>query len=197
MNKTTKIVLIFIGSVLVLCICTVISMFITALWAFRTITKVSPQAISENPQVVVRIGAEIADYEIPPEFSSPVSFHSGDMTMIRYTSQDEMSYILISQFPEGTSVNADELLRLLDKSSDDPNNIWYSTDTNILEQKPVTIRGQETILNISDGTSLKGFSYRYATATFRGRNGPALIMIARPVDEWDIQMIEWFISTIH
>lgn len=196
MDKTTKTVLIVIGSILVLCACTVMAVFITGLWTFRTIAKVSSQTISEKPEVAVRVGAEIADYEVPREFGTPVSAHIGDMTMIRYTSQDEMSYILIAQFPAGTSVNAEEMLRLMEEGTDDPNSVWYSTDTTILEQKPVTIRGQATILNISDGTSLQGLSYRYATATFYGRGGPALIMVASPVDEWDVQMVEMFISTI-
>ena len=196
MDKTTKTVLIVIGSVLVLCACAVMTVFVTGLWTFRTIAKVSSQNISEEPEVAVRVGAEIADYEVPPEFSSPVSIHIGDMTMIRYTSQDEMSYIVIAQFPEETSVNAEEMLKRMEEGTHDPNDVWYSTDTTILEQKPVTIRGQATILNISDGTSLQGRSYRYATATFNGRGGPALVMVASPVDEWDVQMVESFISTI-
>ena len=196
MDKTTKTVLIVIGSVLVLCACTVMTVFVTGFWTFRTIAKATTQTISENPQVVVRVGAEIADYEIPREFGSPVSVHIGDMTIIRYTSQDEMAYILIAQFPEGTSVNVEEMLRLMEEGTGDPNNVWYSTDTTILEQKPATICGQETILNISDGTSLQGLSYRYATATFYGRGGPALVMVASPVDKWDMQMVDRFISTI-
>ena len=196
MDKTTKTVLIVIGSVLVLCACTVMTVFVTGLWTFVTIAKVATQTVSENPQEVVRVGAEIADYEIPREFGSPVSIHIGDMTMIRYTSQDVMSYILIAQFPEGTSVNVEEMLRLMEEGAGDPNNVWYSTDTTIIEQKPVTLCGQETLLNISDGTSLKGHSYRYATATFYGRGGPAMVMIASPVEEWDMQVVDKFISTI-
>ena len=196
MDKTTKTVLIVIGSIIMLCTCTVITVFISGLWTYRTIAKVTTQTISDNPQEVVRVGAEIANYEIPREFGYPVSVHIGDMTMIRYTSQDEMSYILIAQFPEGTSINAEEMLKLMEEGTGDPNNVWYSTDTTILEQKPVTICGQKTILNISDGTSLKGLSYRYATATFYGRGGPALVMVASPVDEWDVQMVDRFISTI-
>lgn len=196
MDKTTKIVLIVIGSALVLCACTVMTVLVTGFWAFRMIAKASTQTISENPQVVVRVGAEIADYEIPREFGSPVSVHIGDMTMIRYTSRDEMSYILIAQFPEGTSVNVEEMLKLMEEGAGDPNNVWYSTETTILEQKSATICGQTTTLNISEGTSFQGLSYRYATAPFYGRGGPAFVMVASPVDEWDMQMIDNFISTI-
>ena len=120
----------------------------------------------------------------------------GDMTLIRYTTQDEMSYIMLAQFPEGTSINLEEMLRLMEEGTGDPNNVWYSTDTKIIEQKPVTVRGQETTLNISDGTSLQELSYRYATARFEGRGGPALVMVASPVDEWDLGMVDGFISSI-
>jgi hypothetical protein len=145
---------------------------------------------------VVRIGGEIADYEIPEGFGSPVSIHIGDMTMIRYKTLDKMSYIALAQFPEGTSINVEEMLRLMEEGTSDPNNVWYSTDTKIIEQKPVTICGQATTLNISDGTSVQELSYRYATASFEGRGGPALVMVGTPVEEWDMGMVDDFISSI-
>lgn len=196
MNKTTKTVLIIIGSVLVLCACGVAAVFGVGLWSFDKVVNIAEQSVSENPQVAVRVGAEIADYEVPAGFGSPYSVQVGDMTLIRYTTQNEMSYILLAQFPEGTSINVDEMLRLMEEGSGDPNNVWYSTETNILEQKPVTIRGQASTLNVSEGTSLEGLTYRTATATFEGRGGPSLVMVASPVDEWDREVIDEFISSM-
>ena len=182
MDKTTKIILIVVGSVIVLCACATVTVFATGLWTFRTVTKIADQTVSENPQEVVRVGAEIADYEIPEGFGSPVSFHIGDMTMIRYRTQDEMSYILLAQFPEGTSINLEEILRLIEEGTNDPNN--------------VTICGQETTLNVSEGINIDRRDYRYATAKFEGRGGPALVMVATPVDIWDSEMVDDFISSI-
>jgi hypothetical protein len=196
MDKTTKIILIVVGSVIVLCACATVTVFATGLWTFRTVTKIADQTVSENPQEVVRVGAEIADYEIPEGFGSPVSFHIGDMTMIRYRTQDEMSYILLAQFPEGTSINLEEILRLMEEGTNDPNNVWYTADTKIVEQRPVTICGQETTLNVSEGINIDRRDYRYATAKFEGRGGPALVMVATPVDIWDSEMVDDFISSI-
>lgn len=196
MDKTTKTILIVVGSVLVLCACATATVFVTGLWTFRTVAKVAEQTVSESPQEAVRVGGEIADYEVPDGFGSPVSLHIGDMTMIRYRTQDEMSYILLAQFPEGTSINLEEILRLMEEGTNDPNNVWYSADTKIIEQKPVRICGQETTLNVSEGINVDRRDYRYATAKFEGRGGPALVMVATPLDEWDMGMVENFISTI-
>ena len=84
----------------------------------------------------------------------------------------------------------------MEEGTSDPNNFWYSTETKIIEQKPITIRGQETKLNVSEGINIDKHDYRYATAKFEGRSGPALVMVATPVDEWDMEMVEDFISTI-
>ena len=116
--------------------------------------------------------------------------------MIGYKSTNEKSHILLAQFPDGTSINVDEMLRIISEGSNDPTSIWYNTETTLLEQNPVTIRGQDCTLNISEGTSAEGVTYRSAIATFDGRSGPALVLIASPMDKWNIEMIETFISSI-
>ncbi|MGD8403628.1 MAG: hypothetical protein PVJ21_08200 [Anaerolineales bacterium] len=196
MDKTIKIILIVVGSVIVLCACATVTVFATGLWTYRTVTKIADQTVSESPQEVVRVGGEIADYEVPEGFGSPVSLHIGDMTMIRYRTQDEMSYILLAQFPERTSIDVEKMLELMEEGSGDPANVWYSADTKIIEQKPIVICGQETTLNVSEGINIDRRDYRYATAKFEGRGGPALVMVATPVDEWDMEMVEDFILTI-
>ena len=196
MDKTTKTVLIVIGSLLVLCVCGSATLFATGLWTFSRVANAVEQSVDVKPEEAVRVGGEIADYEVPEGFGSPVSFHMGDMTMIRYRTQDDMSYILLAQFPEGTSINVEEMLRRMEEGTSDPDNVWYSTDTKIIEQKAVTIRGQETTLNISEGINLDRHDYRYATAKFEGRSGPALVIVATPVEIWNMELVEDFISTI-
>jgi hypothetical protein len=196
MDKTTKTVLIIISAVIVLCACASAVVLTTGLWSFNRIARVAEQSVSESPQVAVRVGGEIAEFEVPEGFGSPYSVHFGDVTVLSYQSWSEHSHILLAQFPEGTSINVEEMLRLIEEGSGDPNSIWYNTDTTLLEQIPVTIRGQETALNISEGTSSEDITYRSATATFQGRGGPALVMVAGPLDEWDQEMVEEFISSI-
>lgn len=197
MDKSTKTILIIVGSLLVLCACTVAALLFTGLWSLGNVVKWVDNSTTENPQEAVRIGSEIADFEIPQGFDSPYGVHFGDVNMVGYTSQTEKSHILLAQFPEGTRINIDEMLRNISEGTGDPNSVWYKTETTLIEERPVTIRGQETTLSISEGTSSEGVTYRTATANFQGNGGPALVMVAAPIDEWNIEMVERFISSMH
>jgi len=196
MDKTTKIILIILGSVLVLCACMTVAVFATGLWSFSRFVNFAEQSVSESPQVAVRLGSEIADFEVPEGFGSPYSVHFGDVTLIGYKSSSERSHLLLAQFPQGTSINLNEMLKIIEDGSGDPNSIWYKTETTIVEQKSVIICGQETTLNISEGTSLDGVDFRMATAKFEGRSGPSLVMVAGPLSEWDNDIVEVFIESI-
>jgi hypothetical protein len=196
MDKTTKTLLIIIGGILVLCACAVAAVFATGLWSFGRFVNFAERSVSESPQVAVRVGGEIADFDIPEGFGAPYSVHFGGVTVINYQSESGRSHLVLAQFPPGTSINVDEMLEQIQEGSNDPNSIWYDTNADLVEQIPVTIRGQETMLNISEGTSSDGVDYRSATATFQGRGGPALVMVAGPLSEWDQEMVEEFISFI-
>lgn len=196
MDKSTKTILIVIGSILLVCGCITAGIFVTGLWSFVSVVNFVEQSVSESPQVAVRLGSEIADFEVPEGYGAPYSVHFGDVTMVAYKSQSEKSHILLAQFPDGTSINVEEMLKTIEKGSGDPDSIWYNTETTLVEQRSVTICGQETTLNISEGTSSDGVAFRTATATFEGRGGPSLVMIAGPIDEWDADMVEDFISSL-
>ena len=197
MDKSTKTILIVIASLLVLCACGAAVVFATGLWSFGKFVNFAEQSVSESPVEAIRVGGEIADYVVPAGFGSPYSLHYDDVTVVTYRTQDERSHLLLAQFPEGTGINTEEMLREIRKGSGDPNSIWYNTDMTLIEQKSVTIRGQETTLNVSEGTSSQGVAYRMAAATFQGRGGPALAMVAGVVDEWDMKVVEDFVRSIH
>lgn len=196
MDKSTKTILAVIGSVLLVCGCLTAVIFATGLWSFVSVVNFVDQSVSESPQVAVRLGSEIADFEVPEGYGSPYSIHFGDVTMVAYKSQSEKSHIVLAQFPEGTSINVEEILKTIEKGSGDPDSIWYNTETTLVEQKSVTICGQETALNISESTTSDGVAFRTATAKFEGRGGPSLVMIAGPIDEWDDGMVEAFFESI-
>jgi len=196
MDKTTKTALIIIGSLFLLCACAATAVIFTGFWSLGNVVKWVDNSTTEDPQEAVRVGSEIADYEIPAGFDTPYGVHFGDINMVGYTSQSERSIILLAQFPKDTSLNVDEMLRQISERPGDPNNTWYRTETTLLEERPVTICGQETTLSISEGTSSDGITYRTAIAKFQGNGGPSLVMVAGPLDEWDIGMVEAFIASI-
>ena len=196
MDKSTKTVLIIIGSVLLVCGCLIAAVFATGLWSYSRFANYAEEVVIENPQVAIRFGTEIADFEVPEGFGSPYGVHFGDVSIVAYKSQSETSHLLLAQFPEGTNINVDEMLQEIKEGTGDPNNIWYGTETTLVEQKPISIRGQQTMLNISEGISSDGVAFRMATAKFAGKGGPSLLIVAGPIVEWDDGMVEAFIESI-
>ena len=196
MDKTTKTILLIIGSVLLLFACAAFAILATGLWSFGRFANWAERSVSERPEVAVRVGSEIADYQVPEGFGSPYSVHFADVSMVGYKSQSGWSHILIAQFPAGTHIDVDKMLRRISEGTGEPDRWWYNTDTTLIDEKPVTIRGQECILNISEGTSSEGTTYRSAAATFEGQSGPSLVLIVSPMDEWDIEMVEAFVASI-
>jgi len=197
MNKTTKTVLIIIGSLLVLCACTSAVLLGTGLWSFGKVIEFADNSTTEDPQEVARIASKIADFDIPEDYSRQYGMEIDTFNLVQYANNGEDTYIFLAQFPADTSINPDQLMREIKNSSRNPNHPLYNTDMQIVEQKLVTIRGEETTLTISEGTSDQGELYRMANAKFQGNgSGPALLMIVGPADGWDAQMVEDFVASI-
>jgi hypothetical protein len=58
------------------------------------------------------------------------------------------------------------------------------------------VRGQETTLVINEGVNSEGVTYRWVTAAFQGKGGPALLVISEPVTRWSQETVETFIASI-
>lgn len=196
MNNTTKTILIIAGTLVVLCACTASILFATGLWSVGQIVNWADTSTTRDLYEVADMASEVAVFTLPEGFSSPYGMHFGEITSIGFASRSNNTHILITQFPQGSIVNTDEMLKMISKYSVEQDSRWADTHTTIIQEKPVTIRGQETTLTISEGTSSDGTAYRTATATFQGKGGPALVMIAGPLDEWDLEMVETFIASI-
>ena len=197
MDKTTKTILIVIGSLLVLCACTVAILAGTGLWGFGKFVQFADRSTTEDPQEVAQIASEIADFTIPEGFTTQYGLKISSLSMVQYTTRSEDTYIFLTQFPAGISINPDEMMRQIKDNIRNPQSPWYNTDMQLVEQKPVTIGGEETTLSFSQGTSDQGVPYHMVNAKFRGKGpGPSLLVIVGPADQWDTKMVEDFIASI-
>jgi hypothetical protein len=197
MDKTTKTILIVIGSFLVLCACVAAIVLGSGLWGFSKFVQFADKSTTEDSREVAQIASEIADFDLPAEFGTHYGMKVASFSMVQYTTNDEKSYIFLTQFPAGTSINVNEMMRQIRNNSRNPNSPWYNVDDKLVEQKPVNIRGESATLSISEGTSDQGVLYRMANATFQGNGeGPALLIVITPADQWDTKMVEDFIASI-
>jgi hypothetical protein len=197
MNKTTKTILIILGALLFVCACSAAIFMGTGLWGFGKFVDFADNSTTENPQEVAQIASEIADFDVPETFTKQYGIKIATFSMVQYMNSSEKTFLFITQFPAGTSINPDKMMREIQNNSRNPNSTWYNNDTHIVEERPVIIRGEETTLSISEGTSEQGELFRLANAKFQGNGeGPALFMIVGPVDEWDSQLVEDFLASI-
>lgn len=196
MNKTVKIILIIVGSLILLCACISTIIMVTGLASFRSVTSWTDNYNPVNDEVAVRVGEEIASFEVPEGFGNPYSIHVMDYSLLGYSSESGRFHLFLAQFPNGTSIDLTKMLKLVAESSNDSNTIWFNTETMVVSKETVTIRGELTTLIISEGTSVDGIPFRTAAAEFQAHNGPALVMAAAPIDEWDMQVVEEFVSTL-
>jgi hypothetical protein len=197
MDKTTKTLLMIIGSLLVLCACTVAALMGGGLWGFTKFAQFADRSTSEDAQEVAQIASEIADFDLPAEFDTQYGIKIASFSMVQYTTRNEDTYIFLTQFPAGTSINPDEMMRQIKDNARNPKSPWYNTDMQLVEQKPVTIRGEKTALSFSEGTSDQGVPYHMINAKFQGKGpGPSLLVIVGPADQWDTKMVEDFIASI-
>lgn len=197
MDKTTKTILIVLGSLLLVCACGASILFATGAWSVGKIVEWADQNTTENPQEVAQTASGIASFDVPVNYSKQYGMTLGDFTMVQYMTQDEKSIIFVTQFPAGTSINMDEMMRQINEGGRNPDSPWYKMDSTLVEQRPVTIRGEETTLSVSEGTTEQGILYRMANATFQGNGeGPALFMIVAPADQWDTSLVDNFIISV-
>ena len=193
MDKTTKIILIVLASIFVLCICATLVVFVAGLTSFSIFRSESSPNVHVITEEAVRVGAEIVDYQVPDEYNSAFSVHFGNITVIGNDSPSRKSHIILAQFPEDSSINLDEISKLVQENSNNTGSRWFDTNMKTIDRIPVTISGQNTTLIINEGESSEGVTYRMANAEFQGRGGPAVLIIAGPSDEWDMQMVDQLI----
>lgn len=196
MSNTTKTILIIVGVLVLLCACTTTALFATGLWSVGRIARQIDAGSSEDPEDVAKIAAEIADFAPPEGYGSEFGMHFADFTSVGYRSQSGDSHIFLTQFPQGSSLNVDDMMRTMAGGGilDTP---WYGAKMTTTEQKPVTVRGQDALLSIGEGQSSEGEDFYIATLDFQGKGGgPALLIIAGPADEWDADKVEAFIASL-
>ncbi len=141
---------------------------------------------------VASAAAAIADFDLPAGYSPEFSASLGDYALVSYTPGDGHSHLYLIQ--SQVAADADKLAQAMKDivpGASDP-----EFRMTVLETRPITVRGQETTLIISEGITEEGETYRQVTAAFQGKGGPALLVLSEPVTRWNQETVETFIASI-
>ena len=153
----------------------------------------SGYSFNTESKQVTSAAAEIADFDLPASYTADFTARMMGYTVAAFNLGDGHSHLYLIQSAD--EADGEKLASMLDEvvpGSGDP-----QTRMTIIETRPVTVRGQETILVISEGTDSEGGSYRQAAVTFDGQGGPALLVLSEPVERWDQATVDALLASIH
>lgn len=193
MSRTTKILLI-IGAVCAIGCCGAFALFS---YAGMRIAR----NVDLDPADAKLTAAEIADYTLPEGYTEQMGMDMLGMKMALFgagdlkSNQGETMTIALIELPVqgGSADAASEAI----KNSASQQMGGRINDAKTLEERKVTIRGEETTLTITEGTRSGGVAVRQATAVFTSKSDrPAMFMAMGPADAWDDEALDAFIASL-
>jgi hypothetical protein len=191
MNNTLKVILgVLVGAVL-----TCVVLGVLGLTLLNVTTRSVLRDVQAQPGEAAAIAQEIADFTLPDGYTSAVATQFAHFEVVGYDGPDGHSHIYLLQMPPAWSVDEAELVRQLQSATESEGND-YGPDMQVIDQLPVTIRGQATTLIVSEGTNGAGELIRSANAAFQGKDGQALVSFSGTTAAWDTAMIDAFIASM-
>jgi hypothetical protein len=149
-------------------------------------------AIETDTEKIDSAAAEITSFELPAGYRSEFSANLNEYTLVSYTPGDGYSHLYLVQ--SKNAADTDKLLRAMQEII--PGQYDPDARMTVLETRPVTVRGQETTLVISEGINSDGKTYRQALVAFDGNDGPALLVFSTSVTSWDLVVVETVVASI-
>ncbi len=189
MSRNTKIILIVLGAVVVVCICIAIGVWIALNAAGRAIQ----QSIITDPTQAAARADNIALYNIPYGYKQGVmSFLGFDMVVL---TADNQPAIMMMQFPASANLDPKDMEKTMQQAIGQQFSRRGLTFS-LVDQKQLTVKGQEVTLFISEGKDSDGNLFREATTSFVGNNGTVILTAMGEASTWNQTAIEVFLKSI-
>jgi len=137
-------------------------------------------------------GATIADFDLPTGYTTEFSTSMLGYSVVSYKGPNGPSHLYLIQSEKES--DGDELEKMIKELV--PGSRNADADMTVLENRPVTVRGQEATLLISEGVSSENVSYKQASVLFAGKGGPALLVFSEVTEAWDQEAVDTFLASI-
>lgn len=196
MDKTLKVILIIIAVLVVLCCCVGTGLALTGVVSMGTILQNLDANTTENPEEVAVIASNIADFDVPAGFVNPYGMNIMGFSAVGYFSPDQSTHIFLTELPKNLNLNVEEIMQSMQEQSGKGNVTVNGGQFTSVEDRPVTIRGQQSTLIIKEGVSSEGETVRVGTVSFDSKQGnQAVLMISSHSDYWDDAMVNALIAS--
>lgn len=187
MSRTTKIVLIVVGVLLVLCVggaCGAVVLFGTF----------ANKAIVKDPAKVADLAHSISDYDLPSGYREQIGMNILNSSFVIIGGSPSRPMIMLMQFPAGEQVDQ-ATMEIQMQQAMQQSRRQQNQQLIVVGHRTVSIRGQEVDLTISEGRSSNS-AYRQETGIFQGKGGPTMLMIIAPSVSWDQGIVDSFLASM-
>ncbi len=172
-----------------------LSAMLGKLLLFRSFSWYLMRNFEPDHSKIADIATSIVDCTLPVGFGNPYTARFAGYSLVAFTGDDNRSHIYFFQIPYYLPLDLDFIEKQIRQVSgnsveDRPRHPV------VLDQKTGAIRGQEINLVISEGKNSEGQMYREISGLFRGKAGPALVVISQPAASWDTEMVDQFLASI-
>ncbi len=191
MSKNTKIILGIVIGLLVVCVCGGVATFGALTWFGVTVG----QQFEPNPEKVAQIASKIADFKLPPGYTTEYGIEVADFALASYSPGDDHSHIMFIQMPPDSKVDQVTLERQMTQVTQ-PRSSKRPTKLTMVGASQVTVRGQSVKFVISEGTNSEGQAYRQMRGMFQGKGGLVLLTVEEPTSRWNQATVDAFIASI-
>jgi hypothetical protein len=197
MNKTLKVILIIIAVLVLLCCCAGTALAVTGVVSMGSIMKTIESNTTDKPEEVAAIASDIADFEMPAGYDKPFGMKFASFSFAGYMSSTSNSTIMLAQLPPNLNINVEDIMKAMQEKSNQGQVTVNGGEMVSVEDRPVTIRGQQATLVIKEGQSSDGQTTRVGTVAFTGKQGnPAIMLISSPADSWDDAAVNALIASM-
>jgi hypothetical protein len=188
-KKTTVIVVSVVAGLCVLSI-------IAACVAFKLAGDRVSKSMTSDPQAAATAGHQIADYDLPAGFSEQMAmnFMGYQIVMIGSDKSSTSMLIELAQFTN-SNLSPEEMQKSMQAYIDQQSGTSSGMQT--VETRTMTIRGVETSVIIREGKAQAGYTLRQLIAAFPGKSGQAMVIIQDVTQDWDDDLVDTFIESIH
>lgn len=147
---------------------------------------------TDPDRIVNKTAVLIADFALPDQYEPEFGLHALGYTAVAFSYEAHNGHLYLVQSEDEADGQAlkSALADMVPGYQDAEDNFT------VVEQQAVTIRGQETTLTISEGTDWDNKAVRQATAVFRGKAGPALLIFSEPADAWNQTAVDTFLASM-
>ncbi len=145
-----------------------------------------------TPGQVTSTAEKIADFDLPVGFKPEFAAEVHGYIAVSYKGPSRPSHLYLIQSEDET--DGEDLQNMLAQVA--PGSSDYQTRMTVIENRLITVKGQEVTVVISEGLNSDQAVYREAMVIFQGKGGPALLVFSDSAERWSQETVDALLGSI-